>query len=283
MTKTAFQKNIIWLRICTAALLLSILSLFLFSFTVTTKITNDIWNELGITQQQGTEKIRNSFLNNYLDYYGIRNAKNIAVNNRAAIAKDILLYTKQYISSNAFKEEYKKLREQTKPIKQQTTILTKEDIRKDMISQLQKSIQEAETNMKKLTPDIQKSLAPVIDMQKKNLQNYSKPDNEIIEMMYQQQFYIQKSKEEQYAEDLKKWEENYPADYKIVIKARLEKYLSIAAAVDFNAALTEKYNRKVFTNPSFESKSNDWKIIYRAGKEVYNAIKPLTETWIKEL
>ena len=48
------------------AFILSILSLFLFSFTVSVSIAGDIWQQLGIPQEQGTEKIKKTFLNNYL-------------------------------------------------------------------------------------------------------------------------------------------------------------------------------------------------------------------------
>ena len=69
-------------------------------------MTDDIWKMLGISRQNGTEGIKNSFLNGYLYYYGVKNAKNIAVNDRAAIATDLLNYTKEYISGPEFKKQY---------------------------------------------------------------------------------------------------------------------------------------------------------------------------------
>jgi len=271
------------LRVCIVALSLSILSLFLFSFTITTKIANDVWSDLGITQQSGTEKIRNSFLNNYFDCYGVRNAKNIAAGNRVAVAKDLLTYAKQYINSAAFKTAYEETRNQSKPVKPEIKSLSKEEIRKNMIDEMEKSLREAEANMKKLSPEIQKSVQPVLDMQKKTIEEYKNPDNEVIDMMYQQQAYQQKGNEEQYEEDLKKWQENFPEDYKQLIKMRLQKYLDIATTVDFNATLIEKYGKNRFTNPLYEGKNKDWKMIYRAGKEVYNAARPFAEQWIGEL
>ena len=65
-----------------------------------------MWKMLGITKQSGDEKIKNSFVNGYLYYYGVKNIKNLASNDRAAIAKDLLSYTKQYINSPAFTKEY---------------------------------------------------------------------------------------------------------------------------------------------------------------------------------
>lgn len=67
------------------------------------KITDDMWKMLGISKQGGDESIQNSFMYGYLYYYGVKNAKNIALNNRSAIARDLVTYTKSYISGPVFK------------------------------------------------------------------------------------------------------------------------------------------------------------------------------------
>lgn len=77
---------------------------FLFSSYQTKKLADDTWKELGLSGQPGTDAVKNRFLNNYLYHYGFKNAKNIALNNRAAIVKDLLSYAKEYISSDEFKK-----------------------------------------------------------------------------------------------------------------------------------------------------------------------------------
>ncbi|MEI9945940.1 MAG: hypothetical protein WDN26_17180 [Chitinophagaceae bacterium] len=86
-----------------------------------------------------------------------------------------------------------------------------------------------------------------------------------------------------YNENMKYWEKNYPADYKDLIKARLQKYLTLAATVDFSAELTEKNGKKYFVKQEYERKNADWKMIYRAGKDVYETSKAFAESWMKEL
>ncbi len=102
MKQNSLKTNLVWLRICIVSLILSLLSLILLSFTVS-RAADDLWKQLGITQMQGTEKIRNSFMNGYLEYYGVKNAKNIAAVNRAAVTKDLLTYAKSYVNHATFK------------------------------------------------------------------------------------------------------------------------------------------------------------------------------------
>ena len=63
------------------------------SFTVH-RIGDDFMKQLGISKTAADEKITNSILGGSLDAYGLKNVKNIVTGNRAQIAKDILVYTK---------------------------------------------------------------------------------------------------------------------------------------------------------------------------------------------
>ena len=79
------------------------------------------------------------------------------------------------------------------------------------------------------------------------------------------------------------WEKKYPLNPAVLVKQRLQEYLQLAATVDFNAVLTapDKYNIKKFVNPAFEKKSNKWKAIYRAGKEVNDVVTAFVKDWLK--
>ena len=277
------KRGVIGLRLGITILLLSFFSLFFFSFTVSSRLADDIWNQLGISEQQGLGKIKTSFLNNYLDYYGIRNVKNIAAGNRTAIAGSLLSFTKQYVSSSAFKSEYEKIRMQSRPIEPTGTVKSKEDIRKEKITESEKAIKDIEESMKTMNADMKKIMQEGLDMQNNMLKEYKDPDSQMIELFYQGELMNHESEMNRYKQNLKEWEANYPADYKEMIKARLQKYLSIANTVDFNAGLTDKNGKKYFINQDYERKSTDWKMIYRAGKDVYEITKGFAEKWLKEL
>ena len=156
MKPYSLKKSVRIVRVCVAAFVLSVLSLFLFSFSVSHKLADDVWKQLGLSEVQGQEKIKASFLNNYLDYYGARNLKSLAAGNKGAVAKDLLQFTKQYVNSNIFKIEYHQYRDQAKPTEPSATVKSKEDIRKEKIAETEKSIKSMEESLKTMGADMQK-------------------------------------------------------------------------------------------------------------------------------
>ncbi|MES1214390.1 MAG: hypothetical protein ABUT20_02640 [Bacteroidota bacterium] len=260
-----------------------ILAITLLSFSAK-KYTDEFWNQLGISQQMGDESIRESFLQGYLYNYGAKSAKNIAAGNRAAVTKDLLTYTKQYVNSDAFKKEYEKRRLGAKPIEPQKKVAkTKDEIRKERIDETKKAIDDLEKKMSTFTPDVKKIMEGVLVTQKQQLKDYQDPNSQMIDIMAQGEKMSVENDLKNYEENVKKWEEEYPAGPNGFIKKRLQQYLDIVNTVDFTAALKDVNGKKKFVNDSYERKSNDWKKVYRAGKEVNDVAKPFAGAWVKEL
>ncbi|HET9280019.1 MAG TPA: hypothetical protein VFN95_17615, partial [Flavitalea sp.] len=95
-------------------LILIIVGASLLSFK-TEQLYGDFLKQLGITKQEANGKISNSFLAGGMDYYGIRNAKSIVTNDRAALVKDIASYAKEYVASAEYVKQYMALKESNKP------------------------------------------------------------------------------------------------------------------------------------------------------------------------
>lgn len=264
----------------TAALFLA--CAILFSFRYSASVSDDLWKQLGISQKEGTDKIKNSFLYGYLEHYGVRNLKQIAAGNHSALAGELLKYSKEYVNSPAFRKEYDLQRIASRPVEPEKFTRTKEDIRKEKVDEMTKSISGAEETIKKM-PEMEKSLRPTVDLLHKTLKDYQDPNSKMIENMYQYEVYSYNDRVERYKQDLKKWEDENPADYKIRLRKYLSKYLELAATVDFSAALTEKGGKKYFVNQAYEGKPDDWKLVFRAGKEVYSVTRPFAEQWLREL
>ncbi len=275
--------NILLLKLKLLAILMLglLVTLFSFSFTTSHRIADDLWQKLGMTKTQGVDGIKQSFLNGYLNYYAARNAKNIAFGNRAAVAKDLLIYTKQYISSDAFKKEYELLRKNAKPQEPQLKEKSKEDIRREKIAETEKSLKETQEVMKQ--PNMKSIMEPTLQMLQKNLKDFKDPGNKMIELYYQSEKMEQERRIESFKKDMTRWEKDYPDDFREVVIRRLQKYLELASTVDFSAELKVAGKKKKFVNPAYEGKAYDWKQIYRAGKEVYDVAKPFAEQWINEL
>jgi hypothetical protein len=269
------------LKLLVIVFVVALVGLLSVSFTTSERMADDIWKQLGISKIEGTDNIKGSFLNGYFHYYGARNAKNLAIGNRAGIAKDLLTYTKQYISSPLFKKEYEKLRKDFKPEEPEYRARHRAAISKAKVEDTQEQIKKTEEIMKK--PDMKKIMEPTYEMLKKNLVELKDTNSKMINNYWlgEQRDYEQsvRSYKERYAS----WEKNYPESVNDLIKARLQKYLDLANTVDFNAELKQVGKKQKFVNPAYEGKSYDWKMIFRAGKEVCDVAKPFAAQWIKEL
>ena len=74
-------------------------------------------------------------------------------------------------------------------------------------------------------------------------------------------------------------EKRYSSDVNELIKQRLNEFLELSATVDFDAQL----NGRMFANPAYEAKSQQWKMCFRCGKEVITAAREEAKAWLKEL
>jgi hypothetical protein len=257
---------------------------FLFSSYQAKKMTDDVWKMLGLSRNSGTDAIKNSFLNGYLYYYGAKNFKNIAVNDRGAVAGDMLNYTKEYISGVEFKKQYEDMRNSTKP---QEPVLkplrTIQEIQKDEISKTENSIREAEKKAREVNADMAKAIQPVLDMLRKNLKDFQNPGHEYFSSIAMGEKYQQEGQLKNYKDDMQKWETDFPKNINAFISDKLKKMLEYTKDIDYNAALIDKYGKKRFANPAYEGKRTEWKQGFRAGKEVTEQAKAFAENWLTHL
>jgi hypothetical protein len=85
----------------------------------------------------------------------------------------------------------------------------------------------------------------------------------------------QKAREEQQA-----WNEHR---LPVEIKRRLTEFVTIARSVDFAAQTRPQNGRLVFVSQDYERKSDNWKRLYRLGKEPTQAMLSVAEQWLKDL
>lgn len=276
------MKQKLFSGIADAALIIFLSSFALMSYT-TKKITDDVWKILGATEKDGKLSIGQSFRQGYLFTYGAKNARNIALNNRAAVVTDLLKYTKQYVNTPVFINEYVKYRENMKP-QPPEPMKTKESIREKYIKDSETGI----TNIEKILPSItdaknKKVLTDQIAIQKKQIEDYKSPDSKMIEMAWQGEQNNFKWRNDEYLKSVKQWETDYPEKSPQLIKVRLQKFLDITNGIDYNAELTERNGKKYFANPKYEAKDGQWKMAFRAGKEVTETARAFAQQWLTEL
>lgn len=243
---------------------------------------DDFWKQLGITQEKGSEKIKNSFMNGYLDYYGVKNFRALTNGDRKTVTKDLLTYAKSYLNSPAVKAAYAEEISESKPPLPELSNLTKDEIRKREVEKFKTSIEEAEKILKQF-PEMEKNMRASINELHKTIKEFEAPNSKMVDLLHLSQTEDNKYKEARYAREVEEWQESYPSDHRIKLRSHLEKYLSIAATVNFDAVLKEQRGKQVFVKSEYENKDEEWKMIFRAGKEVYEVAKPFVEQWLKEL
>jgi hypothetical protein len=262
-----------------------VLSLLVLGFCISSftmkKAAEDFLEQLGISKTSADEKITNSVLGGYLDQYGLQNAKNIASGNRAAVTRDLLAYTKQYVNSAAFQKAYIQLREDNKP--KPRTIQTPEEMRTGLIEQYKKSITETEANMKKADASLKNIFGPILVTLQQQLKDAEDPNNMMLANYKKNYPEMLKSIEASVHQRSVEWETKYPAHQLLFIKTRLQQFLDETSNIDFNAQLIEKNGRKYFVNPVYEHKGNRWKLAFRAGKEVVEPARAMVKSWLEEI
>jgi len=74
-----------------------------------------------------------------------------------------------------------------------------------------------------------------------------------------------------------------PKDPKVNLRKALQHFLAVTDGVEYGAALSFQDGRKYFANKSLESKSAEWKMMYRAGREASEGARTYIRAWAAEL
>lgn len=263
------------------AVCLLLLMTGLLAFRSANHYTDDFLKQLGISKANADEKIAGSFLWGSLDQQGVKNARNIALGNRAAVASSLLVYVKQYVESPAFVKEYKEMREKERP--QAFLPQTPDDMHKEMIEQGKKGIADMEASVKKADPSMKPMFEKMLADLKKQQAVNADPNNKQI-AAYRKNFpQMQKDAEAGNQQQLQRWEAKYPANHLLFIKTRLQQYLDETKDIDFDAELVTKNGINYFVNKDYERKSNRWKLAFRAGKPVIETSRKFAEKWMAEI
>lgn len=258
------------------------------SFTVISfkarQLGDDLWSRIGLSQDKASSNIKESFLRGALYYYGASGIKKLAAGDRPAVAADLMAYAKQYLNSEAFITLYNKERMAAKPMEMEIKgPKTREEVQAERIAETEKSIKEMEANIKKMPAEAVKHVQPMIESFKANLAEYKKPDSEMIDMFYMAETMGHQGRLKEVRERKERWEREYPADYRQLIKARLQTFIDLAETVDFSAKTKPEGGKQVFVNPNYETQSPEWKQIFRSGAAVIKPAVAFAKAWIAEI
>jgi hypothetical protein len=233
-------------------------------------------NEL---KPQVVDSLRNGFIPAYPNRK-IYQAASVAA--RVAFVNEAMGWVKTYIESPAFKADYDKRRIAAKPTAPESKGSADDQYAKLQADQ-RKSLEEMKKNVASMSPDMQKQMQPVIKQMEEAIEKNSK-DPQMAEMMKNNYAAEGKSAEEDYKRDLAKYETEFPADPRVLIASRLKQFIALCNDVNFDAKLAgDGAGRMRFADQQYESKSDQWKLLYRAGKEPTDAARTFAANWLKQL
>jgi len=207
--------------------------------------------------------------------------KAMAPEGRATIVRAGLSWIKGYVETAEFKAEYAKYRENHKPEPPAAKLSADEEIKKQR-AEMDKQIAEMRKNAADLDAQTRKTIEEAVKAMQAQMEAMEKDPEQkkLLQEMYAMQAVQEK---EAYAERLKAWEEEYPAEARPLIARRIREFLGESADVDFGAKLVKSGILMRFADSAYEEKPATWKLCFRAGKDAVEAARSFASAWLAEI
>lgn len=211
--------------------------------------------------------------------------KKLASGDRIGVIESVGKNVKEYLSSKEFIEKYNEMREERKPQAPEQLKSANQAKEADK-KNIENSIKEFEKNKAQLPKEMHAQMDEMIKNFKQQLKEIDDPNNP----MYSSEMdnYTKEANKQALADHklkIAEWEKEFPINNpKPLIKQWLKSFIELANDVDFTAQTAAGANKRiVFVNSKYENKSNNWKLLYRAGKEPTNAAKKFAQNWLSSL
>jgi flagellar biosynthesis GTPase FlhF len=199
---------------------------------------------------------------------------------RAQLAAGAIAWAKAYTASPAFQQAYTAQRAAMKPKPPTFDGTPEEELARERAKQ-DKSQEDSRKAIAAMPPEQRKMMEEAMAAAAEALKQMDTP-----EMRKMQLDGIRMQREgrmARHAEEMKKWEANYPTDPKPLIAKRLQAFLDVSAGVDYGAKLEPRDGTMRFVDPVLERKDANWKLCYRAGRETVEAARAAATAWLAEL
>ncbi|HEX8620283.1 MAG TPA: hypothetical protein VF911_22070 [Thermoanaerobaculia bacterium] len=242
---------------------------------------NDILQQLDVAKSDASTELVSSLVNANVDYYRVRNAFKAATPAaRAAMTEQVLVWAKAYVASPQFAKDYAAYREQAKPEAEEANGSVDDELaqqraeQKAALEEMKKSIAQMPAEYRAQAEEAYKAAVAAM----------KETDTAEMRNLQRQGIAAERSgKANEAKEDLARWEKEYPANPRVLVKQRLTQFLAETANVDYGAQLVNKNSKMRFANAAYESKSSNWKLAYRAGKETTEKARAFAQSWLTEL
>lgn len=200
---------------------------------------------------------------------------------RASVVQAGLAWAKSYTETAKFKAAYLERRESEKPEPPADSLPADEEMKQQM-ADFEKQAAEMRKAAAGMDAETRKAIEETIKEMQAQLAAMSK-DPEMMALIRESKQMEKDERKSRYEDQLKAWEEEFPADPRILIRNRIREFLETSADVDFSAELVRKGTVMRFADPDYEGRSREWKLCFRAGKEATEAARDFARNWLAQL
>jgi hypothetical protein len=243
---------------------------------------SDILAKLGLERAEAQESVLDALASGSVySQRAFAAFKAIPGASRAAIVQAGLAWVKAYVQADEFKQAYRKLRDGGKPAPPSVRPSADEAL-KQQRADFEKQAAQMRASMAGMDAEMKKTMEETIRQMRAQMETMEK-DPEQKKIMGQMAGMQHDEDQKQYAERLKVWDEKFPADFRVLLKRRINDFLAASAGVDFAAALQPRDGKMIFARPEYEAKGPEWKLCFRAGREATGSARAFAKAWLAEL
>ena len=209
---------------------------------------------------------------------------------RVEAAKAVLGLARDYTRSADFRTRYDKWWKDSEPARPQT-VADRARAQAEEEARSRRNADEGEASMRRQIaetsdPKLKKALQDGLKAFQDAKKQMESPD--MKKMMEQGKAMQAEADKQRYEDELKKYNADHAAwmakkDPNSMVHQQLKAYLDTLQTVDFNAQTVKVGALTEFTNPEHKAKPRQWKLIYRAGKDLNQVGKAFATQWLAEL
>jgi hypothetical protein len=235
--------------------------------------------DLGVAEATARREIVRTLTGGYVNVYQATKAfKAASPAVRVTLVKGAIAWAKAYTESTAFKADYEKQRVADVPQSPQSKGTVDDEIAKQR-AERKKSLEDAKKNVEKMPANMRPQMEASI---KQMEQQFAKMDTDPqMVAMVRQGIEMQRANDQKtYEQQVQAHDKRFPANPNVLIARRLQEFLATTKDVDFTAKLVPAGAKQRFADPRLEEKPTEWKLCYRAGKDVVAAARDAAQAWL---
>lgn len=239
-------------------------------------------SQMGLSPDEAGDLVLDSLFSATMPYQSLSRAFLAApLATRMAWIREGFRWARAYTGSQSFLQEYQARRTQAAPgATEQTGSLDDELARQQR--EFSKQLEEMRQNLKQMPADLRPQLEQTIrDMEKQFKEQFENPEYRAL--MAQGHEMMKEERLKDMERQKKEFDKSHPKDPRTLIARQLKAFLRLSADVDFSAPTEMRDGLRKFKDPVHESKSREWKLLFRAGREAVAAAVVEAKAWLAKI